>query len=54
MRASTAAGVYAKATIVVAKCGYMTAPNFMLSLANDLVNCPELRAMLWPAAEGDA
>ncbi len=47
--ATTAAGVYAKATIVVTRKGYMTAPRFMLSLAADLVNAPGLRAVLWPA-----
>ncbi len=47
--ASTAAGVYAKATIIVTQNGYMTAPRFMLSLAADLVNAPGLRAVLWPA-----
>jgi hypothetical protein len=47
--ATTAAGVYAKATIVVTQNGYMTAPRFMLSLAADLVNAPGLRAVLWPA-----
>jgi hypothetical protein len=52
MRAATAAGVYAKATIVVTRRGYMSAPNFMLSLADDLVNCPGLRAAVWPAGEG--
>lgn len=51
-QAATAAGVYAKATIVVTKRGYMSAPNFMLSLAEDLVRCPGLRAILWPAGEG--
>ncbi len=47
--ATTPAGVYAKATIVVTRKGYMTAPRFMLSLTNDLVNAPGLRAVLWPA-----
>ncbi len=47
--ATTAAGVYAKATIVVTRRGYLTAPGFMLSLAADLVNAPGLRAVLWPA-----
>lgn len=50
--AATAAGVYAKATIVVTRKGYMTAPRFMLSLAHDLVNVPGLRAALWPADGG--
>ena len=47
--AATAAGVYAKATVVVTRRGYMAAPRFVLSLANDLVNAPGLRAVLWPA-----
>ena len=49
MHATTAAGVYAKATIVVTQRGYMAAPRFILSLATDLVNNPKLRASLWPA-----
>jgi hypothetical protein len=48
MQATTAAGVYAKATIVVVQKGYMSAPRFMLSLATDLVGNPTLRASLWP------
>lgn len=47
-RAATAAGVYAKATIVTTQRGGMSAPRFMLSLATDLVNNPTLRASLWP------
>jgi hypothetical protein len=49
MRASTAAGIYAKAAIVATRRGYMTAPRFVLSLAEDLVKNPTLRQSLWPA-----
>ena len=49
MHASTAAGIFAKATIVVTAGGCMTAPKFILSLATDLVSNPTLRASLWPA-----
>jgi hypothetical protein len=48
MRAVTAAGVFAKATIVVTQRGAMSAPKFMLSLATDLVSNPTLRSSLWP------
>ncbi len=49
MRAKTAAGIYAKATLVATRRGYMTAPAFMHSLATDLVSNPTLRRSLWPA-----
>jgi hypothetical protein len=46
--AVTAAGVYAKATIIATRQGYLNAPGFAFSLASDLVNNPTLRASLWP------
>jgi hypothetical protein len=49
MHATAAAGIYAEATVVVMQRGYISAPNFMLSLATDLVSNPTLRASLWPA-----
>jgi hypothetical protein len=48
MRAATAAGVFAKATIVTIRGKYMTAPTFVASLASDLVSNPTLRASIWP------
>jgi hypothetical protein len=50
MKATTAAGIYAKAAVVRAsKTG---AADLAMSLAQDLLDCPGLRASLWPAQEG--
>jgi hypothetical protein len=50
MKATTAAGIYAKAAVVRAsKTG---AADLAMSLAEDLLDCPGLRASLWPAGEG--
>ena len=50
IKATTAAGIYAKAAIVRAsKTG---AADLAMSLAQDLLDCPGLRASLWPAGEG--
>jgi hypothetical protein len=50
MKATTAAGIYAKAAVVRAsKTG---AADLAMSLAQDLLDCPGLRASLWPAGEG--
>jgi hypothetical protein len=52
MKATTAAGIYAKAAVVRAsKTG---AADLAMSLAQDLLDCPGLRASLWPAGAGDA
>ncbi len=49
MKATTAAGIYAKAAVVRAsKTG---AADLAMSLAQDLLDCPGLRAALWPAPE---
>jgi hypothetical protein len=49
MKARTAAWIYAKAAVVRAsKTG---AANLTMSLAQDLLDCPGLRARLWPAGE---
>jgi hypothetical protein len=49
MKATTAAGIYAKAAVVRAsKTG---AADLAMSLAQDLLDCPGLRASLWPAGE---
>jgi hypothetical protein len=50
LKATTAAGIYAKAAVVRAsKTG---AADLAMSLAQDLLDCPGLRASLWPAGEG--
>jgi len=50
LKATTAAGIYAKAAVVRAsKTG---AADLAMSLAQDLLDCPGLRASLWPAEEG--
>jgi hypothetical protein len=50
IKATTAAGIYAKAAVVRAsKTG---AADLAMSLAQDLLDCPGLRAALWPAEEG--
>jgi hypothetical protein len=49
MKATTAAGIFAKAAVVRAsKTG---AADLAMSLAQDLLDCPGLRASLWPAGE---
>jgi hypothetical protein len=49
MKASTAAGIYAKAAVVRAsKTG---AAGLAMTLAQDLLDCPGLRAVLWPGGE---
>jgi hypothetical protein len=46
MKATTAAGIYAKAAVVRAsKTG---AAGLAMTLAQDLLDCPRLRAILWP------
>lgn len=52
MKTTTAAGIYAKAAVVRAsKTG---AADLAMSLAQDLLDCPGLRASLWPAGEAPA
>jgi hypothetical protein len=46
--AKTAAGVYAKAQVLLAT---YAAPKLGASLASDLVTLPGLRSVLWPAGE---
>lgn len=48
IRATTAAGVYAKALIV--RSSRSGATLLAMSLAEDLIDCPGLRESLWPAA----
>jgi hypothetical protein len=48
IRSKTGVGVYAKAMVL--RNSYGTAPRLVLSLAEDLVTCPGLRAAIWPAA----
>jgi len=51
IKATTAAGIYAKAMAVRAsKTG---AANVAMSLAQDLLDAPGLRATLWPAEGGE-
>ena len=50
VRATTPAGIYAKALCVQAS--RTGAAEFAVSLAEDLVNNPTLRASLWPAEHG--
>jgi hypothetical protein len=51
IKATTAAGIYAKAAVVrTSKTG---AADLAMSLAEDLLDCPGLRASLWPAQEGE-
>ena len=49
IKATTAAGIYAKALIV--RSSKSGAPLLAMSLADDLIECPGLRASLWPARE---
>jgi hypothetical protein len=48
-QAKTAAGIYAKAHVL--RVSHGGAPRLALSVAEDLINCPGLRASLWPATE---
>ncbi len=51
MKATTAAGIFAKAMVV--RCSKTGAAGLAMTLAEDLIACPGLRAALWPAtAEG--
>ncbi len=47
IRATTAAGIYAKAMVV--RCSQTGAAGLAMTLAEDLIACPGLRAALWPA-----
>jgi hypothetical protein len=47
-RATTGAGIYAKALVV--RSSVTGAAKLAMSLAEDLVACTELRATLWPSA----
>jgi hypothetical protein len=49
MKATTAAGIYAKAAVV--RASRTGAADLAMSLAKDLLDCPGLRASLWPAGE---
>jgi hypothetical protein len=51
MKATTAAGIYAKAAVV--RASRTGAADLAMSLAQDLLDCPGLRASLWPAGEGN-
>src|SRR5258708_1660461 len=48
LRATTGAGIYAKALVV--RSSVTGAARLAMSLAEDLVACTELRATLWPSA----
>jgi hypothetical protein len=48
MKATTAAGIYAKAAVV--RASETGAAVLAMSLAEDLLACPGLRSALWPAA----
>lgn len=47
MKATTAAGIFAKAMVV--RCSKTGAAGLAMTLAEDLIACPGLRAALWPA-----
>jgi hypothetical protein len=49
IKASTPAGIYAKALLV--RCSRTGAAELAMSLASDMVDCPALRAVLWPVRE---
>jgi hypothetical protein len=49
LRATTAAGIYAKALIV--RSSVTGAADLAMTLAEDLINCSGLRESLWPAGE---
>jgi hypothetical protein len=51
IKAPTAAGIYAKAMAV--RASTTGAANLAMSLAEDLLAAPGLRASLWPAQEGE-
>jgi len=51
LRATTPAGVYAK--VLVIRASGSGAPQLALSLANDLVEVPTLRAGIWPDERAD-
>jgi hypothetical protein len=50
MHAVTAAGIFAKA-VAVRKAGSNQAAVLAKSLAEDLLNCADLREAIWPAAD---
>jgi hypothetical protein len=50
LKATTAAGIYAKALIV--RSSKSGARLLAMSLADDLIACPGLRESLWSAGEG--
>jgi hypothetical protein len=50
LKATTAAGIYAKAAVV--RASRTGAADLAMSLAQDLLDCPGLRASLWPGQEG--
>jgi hypothetical protein len=47
LRATTGAGIYAKALVV--RSSITGAPLLAMSLAEDLIACSELRTILWPS-----
>jgi hypothetical protein len=49
IKATTAAGIYAKAAVV--RASRTGAKDLAMSLAEDLLDCPGLRAALWPVGE---
>lgn len=51
IKATTAAGIYAKAAVV--RASRTGARDLAMSLAQDLLDCPGLRSALWPAGEGE-
>ncbi len=51
MKATTAAGIFAKAMVV--RCSKTGAAGLATTLAEDLIACPGLRAALWPATAED-
>jgi hypothetical protein len=52
LRATTPAGIYAKALVV--RSAQTAAAVLAMSLAEDLVTCEVLRQSLWPATTGEA
>jgi hypothetical protein len=50
LKATTAAGIYAKALIV--RSSQSGAKLLAMSVAEDMIACPGLRESLWPAGEG--
>jgi hypothetical protein len=49
LKATTAAGIYAKAAVV--RASKTAATQLARSLAQDLLDCPGLRETLWPVAD---